>query len=289
VRNGQTAEAIPQAEVRFRLVSNQGETLWQGRSESDENGMVHLAPDIPADAEEGQYRLVVMTSSEEGSSEIARNVSLKRSFKVMVSTDKPLYQPGQTIHMRALAMSTANMKPVAGQMAVFEVKDAKGNKVFKKTQQTSEFGIISADFRLADQVNMGAYTVSVNMGDTYSERSVKVERYRLPKFKVELTTDKGFYLPGQVLKGTVSAQYTFGEPVSSGKVKLLAQEFIEAFRDFAEVEGRTDANGKFTFEIPLKDVFVGQARKKGDAFVSLYATVVDPAGHEQAKVVQIPS
>jgi len=34
-------------------------------------------------------------------------------LKLYLSSDKPLYQPGQTIHMRALALGAADSKPAA--------------------------------------------------------------------------------------------------------------------------------------------------------------------------------
>ncbi|MFW6163174.1 MAG: MG2 domain-containing protein, partial [Planctomycetota bacterium] len=285
VRNGASAEPIAGADVRARLVGRDGRTLWQGEAETDPHGFAEVEPEVPADSPEGRYTLHVGARSEHGGSSVSRRVRVQRSFRVMVSTDKPLYQPGQTLHIRTLSLSTADGRPVAGRDAVIEVRDARGNKVFKKPSKTSEFGIAAADFQLADQVNTGAYTIAAVVGDTTSERTVRVERYTLPKFKIELATDRGYYQTGQTLEGDLTATYTFGEPVAGGKVVVTASEFIETFREFARAEGTTDKQGRFHFALPLKDHFVGQARTKGDAFVSLEATVVDPAGHEQTKTL----
>ena len=40
---------------------------------------------------------------------------------------------------------------------LFVVSDGKGNKVFKKTRKTGDYGIASADFKLANLVNVGCY------------------------------------------------------------------------------------------------------------------------------------
>ena len=58
------------------------------------------------------------------------------------------------------------MKPVANKEMQFEIEDSKGNKVFKKTLTTSEFGIASVDFQLADEVNMGDYHVRASSANT---------------------------------------------------------------------------------------------------------------------------
>jgi len=285
VRNGATAQPVANAAVRARLVDAKGRAVWTGDAATDPNGFAEVEPQVAPDLPEGKYTLKIDARSGDGESAIARGVKVKRSFRVMVSTDKPLYQPGQTIHIRSLALANADRRPVARRDVVLEVQDPKGNKVFKKKAQTSDFGLASADFQLADQVNTGTYTIAAIVGDTTSERTVRVERYRLPKFRIELSTDKGYYQPGQTVSGDVVATYTFGEPVAGGKVRVVASEFIEAFREFASAEGTTDAEGRFHFELKLKHSFVGTARKKGDAFVSLEATVVDPADHTQKKSI----
>ena len=283
VRNAASRAAVANAEVSARLVNHDSRVVWSADVSTDANGFADVAPKLPDDAQEGDYTLKIVARSDAGDSTVTREVKVTRSFRVMVSTDKPLYQPGQTIHIRTLALATADGRPVGGRETVIEVQDAKGNKVFKKKAAASDFGIASADFVLADQVNLGEYTVAAIVGDTTSERTVKVERYRLPKFRIDLSTDKGFYEPAATVQGELTACYTFGEPVAAGKVKVVAHEFIDTFREFATAEGSTDSQGRFRFTIPLKGYFAGTPRKKGDAFVSLEATVVDTAGHEQKK------
>lgn len=67
------------------------------------------------DAQDGDYELRVVARVRGTDEVIARTVALKRSWKLMLSTDKPLYQPGQTIHIRSLALRRPDLRPVAGQ------------------------------------------------------------------------------------------------------------------------------------------------------------------------------
>ena len=281
VRDGASEEPVPEATVHVSLMDADGDEVWGAEAKTDTGGFAEVSGEIPEDASEGEYKLEVQAESVAGESSITRAVQLVRSFMVMVSTDKPLYQPGQTIHIRSLSLANADLRSVAGRKTVIEVQDAKGNKVFKKVGETSSFGIFTADFQLADQVNHGSYTISAIVGDTTSLRTVQVERYRLPKFKVSMDVDKGFYQPGDVVTGQITAMYTFGEPVSGGKIKLVASEFIERFREFSIVEGETDEQGKFPFEIRLKNNFVGQELRQRDAFATLQAEVADTADHAQ--------
>src|SRR5262249_26138016 len=108
-----------------------------------------------------------------------------------------LAAPGQSmvIHLRALALRPFDLKPVEKAPILFEVEDGKGNKVFKKTLTTSDFGIAAVDFQLADEVNMGDYQLKAALGEARAQKTVTVKRYVLPKFKVQVTSDKSFYLP----------------------------------------------------------------------------------------------
>lgn len=288
VRDGNEATPIAEARVQAVLRDPEGRQVWSGDARTDASGVALVEAGVPAGAPEGRYTLAAQAQAERGTGALEHALTVKRSFRVMLSTDKPLYQPGQVIHMRALALSSFDLRPVSGARAALEVKDGKGNTVFRKVGPTSDFGILAADFQLADQVNAGSYTVSATLGDTASERTVTVERYVLPRFAVEISSDRGFYQPGDVVEGTVSARYTFGEPVVRGKVRLAASEFVDRFREFAVVEGETDAGGRFAFRLPLKAAFAGTALRGGDAMVSLEATVVDRAGHTQARTRELP-
>ena len=120
----------------------------------------------------------------------------QRDYRVLLTTDKPIYQPGQVIHLRALALSTFDLTPAAGQALEVIIADGKGNKVFRQTLTTSEFGVAWTDFQLASEVNTGDYKITAALGNTASEKTVTVEHYVLPKFKVELQ-DRARLLPAR--------------------------------------------------------------------------------------------
>ena len=278
VRNGQTHRPLPNAEVRAILVSEKNGRIDLGNRTTDLSGLVLIEADVPGDSSEGEYTLEIVAEASTGDAMVKRPLPLTRSFRTMLSCDKPLYQSGQTIHLRALSLDNDSLRPAAGRGISFEIRDPKGNKVFAKTLTTSDFGIATADFQLANQVNEGAYTIAATIDDTTSERTVQVDRYTLPKYKIDLTSDRDYYSPGEMVEVVVDCQYTFGKPVAGAEVKITAQEFVEGFRDFHTLNGNADNAGRIRFELPLKKAFVGQPLNKGDAFVRLKAEVTDRAG-----------
>jgi alpha-2-macroglobulin len=103
----------------------------------------------------------------------------------------------------------------------------------------------------------------------------RVSAYRKPEYEVEVTTEKAQYAQGETIKATATAVYYFGGPVVDAKVhwRLLTDDFffrpdVDGWWDFidydlteerfnnaqgevvSEGEGKTDADGRFVFEVP---------------------------------------
>lgn len=288
VVDGERNEPIAGAAVQASLVTKDGKTIALGEATTDSAGHVVFSESLPSDVAEGDAKVQLSVRSSAGSTEVSSNVAVRRRFKVLVSSDKPRYQPGQTIHLRALCLSAFDLRPAAERPVVLEVHDPKGNKVFKKKLKTSAFGNVAADFVLANQVNLGNYDLVAIVGDVTSRRSVLVERYTLPKFAVKLSTDRPYYTPGGKVRLSVAADYTFGKPVAKGEVKVVAKAFVESFRTFAELTAKTDDEGRAVLEVPLAGHFVGQPMNRGNPVVLFETTVRDPAGYELTKAIDVP-
>ena len=203
VRNHQKQTPIPNANVRVMLSEPKKKgfrkraVLFRGKT--DKNGTVEANFALPNDMA-GRYELSVAAQSRHGKDNMTRLITIKRATKTLLTTDKPIYQPGQTIHIRTLSLMRPKLTPAANQEIVLQVEDPKGNRIFKKSLHTSDWGIASADCELADEINLGRYTVKVTLGDETVEKRVNVKRYVLPKFEVDFSSDKTFYLPTQTMK-----------------------------------------------------------------------------------------
>ena len=58
------------------------------------------------------------------------------------------------------------------------------------------------------------------MGTAEAQRTVEVKPYTLPRFEVNLTTDRPYYQVEETISGQVEAAYFFGKPVSGGQVHI---------------------------------------------------------------------
>jgi hypothetical protein len=234
---------------------------------------------------DGDYKLHIKARPGKDVEEITETVQLRRSWKLMLSSDKPVYQPGQTILIRSLALRRADLKPVAGQEVTFSITDPKGNVIFKKQDVTSKFGIASAECPLASEILEGRYDIDCKIGDTSSKRSVEVKKYVLPKFKVDVVLDQPYYQPGQKVKGTVRADYFFGKPVVEGTVEIDAVTTDAGKKTLAKFDRKTDKDGKAEFDFALPRELIGLEQNSGDARFSLLATVSDTAGQSYERAV----
>lgn len=267
-------------------ISLKDKKLYHGRT--DETGTAVAIFSIP-DLVDGDYDLVVKAASQFKTNYQTMPIKVKSEYKILLLTDKPLYQPGQEINLRALVLNQFDLKPLSKKEILFEIEDAKANKVFKKRVNTSEFGIASCKFQLADEVAMGEYKISAVIDKIKTEKTVTVKRYVLPTFEITTDVDKKFYMPKETIKGTIAAKYTFGKPVTKGKVVIEASTFDVEFKKFATVTPSiTNEHGKSEFEIQLPDYFVGQPLDKGSAMVKLDISVTDTADHVEKKTITYP-
>ena len=280
VRNFTNQKPIEGASVNIKLVGN-GISQELGQFTTNKQGSISEPINIPP-VPEGKYTLIIDSQSKIGKDHIENQVQIKKPYKVYITTDKPIYQPGQTLHMRAMVLNKTNLKPFSKQSILFEVEDPKGNKIFKEQKETSDYGIASADLDIASEVNLGRYRVRVVIGDEESEKVVTVKKYVLPKYKVHINTDRPYYLPASQLKGTVSTQYFFGKPVEKASVEIIGKTIIEEPSEIFKITGNTDSEGFFTFETTLADYFTGIPLAGGNALLQLEATVKDTAGHEES-------
>jgi len=262
-------------------------------SKTNDKGTVDKKFRVPL-LDAGKYELLVKVDTKLGNDEVKEQITIEKKIKIMLTTDKPLYQPNQIINIRALALKKPSLEPASELPIIFEVLDPKGNKVFKKTEKLSKFGVASAGFQLADEINLGTYTVKATILDEKKkevamiEKKVNVQRYVLPKFKVQIKAEKSYYLPGERIKANIRADYFFGKPVAGGKVNVKLSSFDFSWNQFAELEGETDDRGMFDFDAKLPDYFAGLPLEKGNALLKVEAIIIDKAEHQESSVIMLP-
>jgi len=281
VRNPYEGHPLPNQRVEVFLntpAAGQSERVFAGDTGGD--GIVQVSFAVPKDVAVADQVLEIRAETDNGESTVIQDVYVGRVYNVLVSTDKPVYQPGQVIHLRGLALDALDLHAADTLTMTLTVADPQGNKLMRQELATSQYGIASADFPLDGQAPSGDYIVSASMGPATSTRSVEVKPYTLPRFEVKFQPDKTFYLPGEVATGKVDAHYFFGKPVAGASVTIRGATNDVGDVTLFELTGKTDENGVYAYAVEIPAYFVGQLDNKS-ADVDLTIEVIDTANHSE--------
>lgn len=212
---------------------------------------------IPENLETGSYNLKITSKSGFNKDVIKVPINLikDKDSNIIISLDKGIYKPGDEVNFRALVLAKKDNKPVKNEVSIY-IYDGNDNKVYTNKAETSEYGIISGKFKLADEVNSGTYRITVSNDAQEVSKEFTVNPYITPKFEASISTDKENYIVGEQAQINLSANYFFGQPVAGAKV--------DGTINGSEVVGITDGNGNFSTSY--------KADKKGKVEVILNVT-----------------
>ena len=264
-------------EVKLKA-GNSTQTLWSGRTDSDG----FASPVFKAPSESGKVDIVVTSGPEE----IKTPTVIDDTIRIIITTDKPVYQPGQTMHVRVLSFSGAD--PLPEQLTlILEVIDSNGDKIFKKQLTPNEFGISSYDLALSDQMIQGTYTIKAYSGERTATKAVIIKDYVLPKFRVDLLGMQDWYLISSPINGVVDAEYFFGEIVQ-GSVKVNASVYYGFWKTVYESTSVL-TYGQYQFSIPPIQYAIGIPEAQGNGYLQINVSVTDTGGHTEtrSKVIAI--
>ena len=248
--------------VEVRLLQGSKE-IAKGSATVDGNGTVVLA--VP-DVDEGDYTVVVRGTGFEKRAP----VRVDKTLVIFLESDKPIYKPGQTIRMRVLTLDS-ELKPVRQEVTV-EVLDAKGIKLIRTVAQSDEYGMVNLDLPLADELNLGMWKIKAEAGNAKTQLDVRVERYVLPKYDVNVELTRGWFLVNDPITGSVSSEYSFGRPVK-GEMEIVASRYVGQWEEYATF--RADIDGSADFRLPAAGYVAGVPEAGGQGNILLDITVTE--------------
>ena len=133
-------------------------------------------------------------------------------------TDKPIYRPGHTVHMKAILRWRQHdaLLPFDKPEAEIVAADPNDKVIFRKQVKVDAFGAVQATFLVPVTGALGNYTLKVQSGDVQTSSAFEVQEYRKPEFEVIVTPSSRFVVQGNDAIVTVQARYYFGQPVANG-------------------------------------------------------------------------
>ncbi|MGR8936021.1 MAG: alpha-2-macroglobulin family protein [Gammaproteobacteria bacterium] len=143
--------------------------------------------------------------------------------KLYAFTDRPLYQPGDAVHVKLLGRSfrdALDSSPLKAGTVTLSVLDPNGTPVTIEEMQVSPEKGGNADFRLPQEAVAGGYTLNMRYQGAAYMGSFRVAAYTKPHFDVDITTREQEYKTGRPIHARIQLRYPSGEPVKDAKVEL---------------------------------------------------------------------
>ncbi|MGD2105355.1 MAG: Ig-like domain-containing protein, partial [Anaerolineae bacterium] len=140
----------------------------------------------------------------------------ERDHRVHITTDRPLYRAGQTVHFRGVvrAQDDVDYSLPTVQDVLVEVRSANGEEVYRQELELDEYGAFHGDLKLDEGAALGDYQILAKVGSTGYGSTFTVAAYRPPEFEVMVTPERRELVAGRATQANVEASYFFGGGVA---------------------------------------------------------------------------
>lgn len=159
--------------------------------------------------------------------------------RVLLFTDRPLYQPGETVHLKGYLREWQGGDLIipAEKTYSLTVVDARDTRVLAKDITLSATGSFSEAIPLPPG-GVGIYRASLVWGNATTSETFEVQEYKANAFEVALDS-RDSYPAGEAIGVPLTAHYYSGAPLAGAAVKWSLRASDETFR--------TEGFGDFVF------------------------------------------
>jgi uncharacterized protein YfaS (alpha-2-macroglobulin family) len=149
-----------------------------------------------------------------------------------VFTERGIYRPGEPVYAKAIVRRgpLGGLAPPAPDDSLrWRFMDRDGKPLRETTVALSRFGTAQQTLRLASDLPLGDYSVSIHARREGRWRQIgyttyQVAEYRPPEFQVEMAMERVPRFAGQTVTATVGARYLFGAPMAHAPVRWSARQ-----------------------------------------------------------------
>ncbi len=186
-------------------------------------------------------------------------------------TDRPLFRPGDMVYFKSIFREKENfgknfpLKNVnqdKKQAYNVVIRNPFWEEVFNSSEQITTGGELDGAWEIPKDSPLGAYELIVSINNQEFSTTFHVQKFRKPKFLINLNFDKKRAILENKLTANLSANYAFGGSLANKeftyKISLFGQEkncqwwCDSQDKLLSSGEGILDKNGKFNIPIDLK-------------------------------------
>ncbi len=218
------------------------------------------------------------------------------SYKTYVRllTDRSLYRPGQTIHVKGVAYGQQGDETEVLANRNYEVVlyDANSKEAARRQVRTNEYGSFALQFVLPQTGLNGDYLIEAT-GEGKAQSRVRVEEYKRPTFEVLMDEPETGYKAGDSINVTGKAVAFSGVVQQGAKLSYTVSRTSRYWwggyggltEQLSSGNLTVDENGRFVISVLL-----AEAGSKHDGYhtYSVDATVTNAAGETQTATLTLP-
>jgi hypothetical protein len=297
------------AEVSVQVLDRRQQVIFEkDRLKGLANYLVSLSPNLPVQPDD-DLTLVVSAKGQQGQQgQLSEKLSLIAPlYLTHLATDKPMYQPGETVHFRSLTLERFSLKPANEPLQLlYTMTKPTGEKaeivqgvsqVVKEKDQAPILGpdnkpvqgIGAGEYKIDPAAPGGEYTLAVSeAGNRFpqQERKFIVNRYEKPRLNKELEFTAKAYGPGDTVVAACKVARVeekdkplVGIPVTA-EVKVDGTPYAANGQPGGPLNLRTDNRGGVSVRFKLPGVI-----QKGQATLAL---IFQDGGINETMVRPIP-
>jgi uncharacterized protein YfaS (alpha-2-macroglobulin family) len=166
-----------------------------------------------------------------------------------VSTDKPIYRPGERLFVRGVVLRVDGHTPASPtNPAYIEIKGPKGDTVASGTSAVVD-SVMGFSWNIPASQAGGEYTVRISnpfTGDAPAERKFDIRVYRAPRLKSQIVFVRDGYGPGATVAANLHVDRAEGGTPAGARVSVTARvDGTEAWKGETTVDAAGNASASF--------------------------------------------
>jgi hypothetical protein len=225
------------------------------------------------------------------------NTKNRKQINTHLFTDRAVYRPGQTIHVKGICVSTLDKQHdiMPNFTTSIYLYDANYQEIGQQSVKTNEYGSFTVDFDIPTGLLNGNMQIKVGS----SSKSVRLEEYKRPSFEVKLNDFDGNYILKQSVEISGEAKTYSGAKITDANLKyrIFAQpKYQNPWRYYYMPQKRellsfgeavTNENGEFSI-VFIAEPLPGYPVEQDMSFsYSIEVDVTDMTGETQSDSKQL--
>ncbi len=178
-------------------------------------------------------------------------------YLTYISTDKPIYRPGEKLYVRSIPLHCVTRKPLLTEHAltgVVEIKGPKGDTV-ASGQSLLQDGVSGFSWSIPQAQAGGEYTIKVSYpdGQPPAERKFDIRGYRAPRLKTQIKFLRDGYGAGDEVVASLHADRAEGGTPAGVPVTVLARvDGAEVFRGTTSIDAKGNCQARFKLPAEIR-------------------------------------